>query len=252
MRTKCSELRNVSCAVASHRLRHPLQNRFASSARVVGFLAFTLGVLLDSHSSLAHEDVGTAPATENEPVAASVESVSEAAPDKTESAASTGGDTANDSPGGDTTNDSLLSRVRFALPVEATVIGLTVGVRPEFLFQPFRHARWFELRAAAGVLPGLEYLSTPVSVGIRGRYLDFPVHPLLGIALTQDIYWISDAAPILRGIVETDVGLSIDVAPQWAIDAVAYGGWGAIGEPGPLAGLRLGIRYTPGASSSAP
>ena len=48
------------------------------------------------------------------------------------------------------------------------------------------------------------------------------------------------------------LGLSIDVPTQWAIDAVAYGGWGAIGEPGPLAVLRLGIRDTPRASSSAP
>ena len=243
MRTEFSAINSGLRVHTPGRDRHIPTKRFQWNMRVGAIVAFTVGGLLHVPLARAQEDVGAGPASENAPVATNVESVPEVASDNTETAAATEVAAAN---------SSLLSRLRFALPVEASVIGLTVGLRPEFLFQPFEGARWFEVRAAAGVLPGLEYLSTPLSVGIRGRYLDFPAHPLLGIALTQDIYWISDAAPILRGIVETDVGLSIDVAPQWAIDAVAYGGWGAIGEPGPLAGLRLGIRYTPGASTGAP
>lgn len=144
---------------------------------------------------------------------------------------------------------TLWQRTRLALPLEVSVIGLTVGLRPELLYQPFAEAPWLELRAAAGVLPGAEYIATPVSLGVRGRYLDVPVHPLLGMAFTQDIYWITDASPILRGIWETDVGLSVDVHPEWSIDAIAYSGWGVVGEPGPLAGLRLGLRYTPAEGS---
>ena len=244
MPTEFSEIQSGPRDHSFGRDRHTAKKRFQWNVRVVGVMvAWTLGGLLYTPIARSQEDVGAEPASESAPVVSNVEAVSEAAADSVETAPTTEVDAAN---------DSLFNRLRFALPAEVSVIGLTVGVRPEFLFQPFQSARWFELRAAAGVLPGPEYLSTPLSVGIRGRYLDFPVHPLLGIALTQDIYWISDAAPILRGIVETDVGLSIDVTPQWAIDAVAYGGWGAIGEPGPLAGLRLGVRYTPEAIMSAP
>jgi hypothetical protein len=243
MRTEDSDIKSDLRGHAARCTRHFPTKRFGWSLRVCTFLACMLGGLVHVPAVHAQEESSIGPASEDAPVATRAEADSDAAVESGQGAAATKALEAN---------DSLWNRARVALPVEASVIGLTVGVRPEFLFQPFEGARWFELRAAAGVLPGPEYLSTPLSVGIRGRYLDFPVHPLLGIALTQDIYWISDAAPILRGIVETDVGLSIDVAPQWAVDAVAYGGWGAIGEPGPLAGLRLGIRYTPGASAGAP
>lgn len=147
MRTKRPDIKNVSRVVASHCLLHPPRNRFASSARVVGFLAFTLGGLVHAPLARAQEEVGVKASSEDAPVAANVESVSEAAPDGADTATVTEVNAAN---------DSLWSRARFALPIEASVIGLTVGVRPEFLFQPFESARWFELRAAAGVLPGLE------------------------------------------------------------------------------------------------
>lgn len=147
------------------------------------------------------------------------------------------------------TEPSVLHRLRFGMPLEASVIGLTVGARPEILFPLLDDGPWLELRVAAGMLPGPEYLATPVSVGLRGRYLDMPVHPLLGLAFTQEILWISDASPVLRGVVEADIGLSVDVHPQWAVDALVYSGWAAMGEPGPVAGMRLGLRFTPSVSN---
>ena len=136
-------------------------------------------------------------------------------------------------------------QLAYVLPVEVTVIGLTSGIRPEIVYTPFENLKWFETKASVGLMPGAEFLSTPVSLGVRGRYFDFVLHPTAGLALTEDLLWITDAAPVVRTTMEMDLGLSYDVNDRWAIDAQAYTGWGIVGEAGPVAGMRLGLRFRP-------
>lgn len=133
----------------------------------------------------------------------------------------------------------------YVLPLEVTVIGLTYGLRPELVYTPFEKAKWLEAKASFGLLPGPEYFSTPLSLGIRGRYFDFALHPTAGIALTEDVLWISDADPVLRTTMDLEIGLSYDIDERWSIDAQAYTGWAIITDIGPVAGMRLGVRYRP-------
>ena len=133
----------------------------------------------------------------------------------------------------------------FVIPTEVTVVGLTYGIKPELVYTPFEQAKWLEAKASFGVMPGPEYFSTPLSLGIRGRYFDFALHPMAGIAITEDFIWISDAPPVIRTGVEMDLGLSYDINQQWSNDSQAYTGWSIIKDIGPLAGMRLGVRYRP-------
>ena len=133
----------------------------------------------------------------------------------------------------------------YVIPMEVTVVGLTYGIKPELVYTPFEKAKWLEAKASFGIMPGPEYFSTPLSLGIRGRYSDFALHPMAGIAITEDFIWISDAPPVIRTGVEMDLGLSYDINAQWSIDAQTYTGWSIINDIGPLAGLRFGVRYRP-------
>lgn len=133
----------------------------------------------------------------------------------------------------------------YVLPVEVTVVGLTYGIRPELVYTPFEKAKWLEAKASFGIMPGAEFFSTPLSLGIRGRYFDFMLHPTAGIALTEDFLWISDADPVIRTSMEMDIGLSYDINDQWSIDTQAYTGWTIINDIGPVTGLRMGVRYRP-------
>jgi len=135
--------------------------------------------------------------------------------------------------------------VSYFIPAEVTIVGLTYGVKPEIVYTPFEQAKWLEAKASVGIMPGPEYFSTPLTLGIRGRYFDFALHPMAGMAITEDFLWISDAPPVIRTAVEMDLGLSYDINDQWSIDAQAYTGWSIINDIGPTAGMRLGVRYRP-------
>ena len=141
---------------------------------------------------------------------------------------------------------TILTGFSYVLPVEVTVVGLTYGIKPEVVYTPFEQAKWLEAKASVGLMPGPEYFSTPLTLGIRGCYFDFALHPTAGIALTEDFIWISDAPAVIRTAMEMDLkGLSYDINDQWAIDAQAYTGWAIINDIGPTAGLRVGVRFRP-------
>ena len=133
----------------------------------------------------------------------------------------------------------------YGIPLEVSVIGLTYGPRPEVIYTPFEKLKWFETKASLGVMPGPEIFATPLSVGFRGRFFDFALHPMAGMAVTEDIIWIASGETVFRTVMEMDLGLSYDINDQWALDAQAYSGWTFYGDVGPVAGLRFGVRFRP-------
>lgn len=132
-------------------------------------------------------------------------------------------------------------RLVLGLPAEVDLVGPAAGLRPEVLVGLDR-AGVAHLRGAVGILPGLEYLYLPASLGWRARMRPARrVHPQLGLGGEVQSFWVADAPPVFRGAAYLELGLSVDVDERWALAGAIVPEVAVTGVPGPGLGLRLGV-----------
>ena len=134
-------------------------------------------------------------------------------------------------------------RLAVGLPAEVDIVGLAVGARPELLWQPFDAEGRLHLRAAAGLLLGREYLYTPVGLG--ARWIGRPErrwHPVGGLGLEQQNFWVTDARPVTRTAMAFDLGLQMEARPGDHIGLLLSPEFAFLGEPGPGLSVRVALQ----------
>ena len=134
----------------------------------------------------------------------------------------------------------LLSAERFtvSLPIEVHVIGAAAGVRPDVLWRPFAADGAFHVRAAAGFLPGPEFLFLPIELGARWAWHPaWFARPFVGVSVEGQGFFISDGPPTTRLAFATELGWGIDINElTWSL-AVAPS-LAPFGVPGPGLAVR--------------
>lgn len=106
-------------------------------------------------------------------------------------------------------DDGFLDRGRFSggLSLDVTVVGASVGLRPEILYRPFSPDGSSHLRLAIGAMPGLEFFFIPVNFGWRQIFRrDARFQPLFGAGYEHQFFLISDAANVQRGALYLEIG----------------------------------------------
>jgi hypothetical protein len=142
--------------------------------------------------------------------------------------------------------DGALSAERFsvALPLEAHVIGAAAGVRPEVTWRPFAANGVFHLRAAAGMLPGTEYLFLPADLGVRWWWRPaWWAQPFVGLSVEGQGFVIEDGPPAGRIAVASELGwgIAVDEALTWSVSVAPS--LAPFGVPGPGLALRTTFSF---------
>lgn len=135
-------------------------------------------------------------------------------------------------------------RFSLAANLQVDLLGLAVGIRPEFLYRPFRATRGFNLRFGFGLLGGPEYFFLPVDVGWRQHFV--PHHRVtleLGAGYEQQSFFVRDAPPVTRGYFYAELGLAVRVASRGWLGVQFAPGWAPFSHPGPGVATRLGFRW---------
>lgn len=132
------------------------------------------------------------------------------------------------------------SRFEVQLPVEVTLVGLTWGVRPEFLIRPGEPGSVSRLRVAIGVLAGKDQIFLPLSVGYRAVFRQGQlVQPSLGAGLELQHRIVEDLAPIRQWGVYLEGGVGFSVTPQLSLGAMVSMDVMLLGGPGIGLGPRI-------------
>lgn len=132
------------------------------------------------------------------------------------------------------------------VPLEYNVLGQNIGLRPELLVGGPQGTH--NLRVAAGVLPGPEYLYLPANLGYRlivGRRAGWPVLPAVGGGVETQVFVLGDAPAVRRVAYTVELGASWQINPHWALGAQAAGELSLYRVPGFGVSVRALLSWTP-------
>lgn len=112
-------------------------------------------------------------------------------------------------------------RFEVGLPLEVTLVGLTVGVRPELLFRPGAPGTVSRLRVAFGVLGGPDQLFLPLSLGYRAQFRQSSiVQPIVGAGLELQHRLVDDLPAVRQFGFYGEFGVGFAVGPQLSLSAL--------------------------------
>lgn len=144
-----------------------------------------------------------------------------------------------------TAKESPLAAHRFTvgLPAEVTVVGLTLGIRPEVLYRFGCAGSRSRLRAAIGILDGPEQLFVPVSVGYRAIFRQrSTVTAMVGVGGEWQNRIVSDLPTVRQYGVYLEGGVGITATARLTIDFAVALDVMVFGGPGIGLGPRLGVQ----------
>ena len=136
--------------------------------------------------------------------------------------------------------DKLIDRFAISLPVEVTLVGLTIGIRPDVLFRFGCPGSRSRIRFAVGLLTGRDQLFLPISLGYRAVFRNAElVQPSVGIGLEQQRRFVSDFATVVQSgfYVEANVGFAL--SPKFKIGFGTSLDLMLVGGPGAGLGLNM-------------
>lgn len=134
-------------------------------------------------------------------------------------------------------------RFEVGLPLEVTLVGLTVGVRPELVFRPGAPGTVSRLRVAFGVFGGPDQLFLPLSLGYRAQFRQASiVQPIVGLGLELQHRLVDDLPPVRQFGFYGEVGVGFAVTQHLSLSAV-FGFDLMLIVPGIGFGPRLGASW---------
>ncbi|MBP9087656.1 MAG: hypothetical protein KBG15_16155 [Kofleriaceae bacterium] len=145
-----------------------------------------------------------------------------------------------------TGTESPLAAHRFTvgLPAEVTVVGLTMGIRPEVLYRFGCAGTRSRLRAAIGVLNGPDQFFVPVSVGYRAIFRQrSTVTAMVGVGGEWQNRIVSDLPTVRQYGLYLEGGVGIKATARFTIDFAVALDVMVFGGPGIGLGPRLGVQF---------
>jgi hypothetical protein len=123
--------------------------------------------------------------------------------------------------------------VLLELGAEATLVGLTFGLRPELLLQPGGPGTVSQIRFALGVFRGPDQTFIPASVGYRAHFRSTQTfQPLVGAGLEMQSRLVNDLPPVNQYGLYLEGGLAVGLSPStflgvmFSADLMFFGGPG--------------------------
>jgi hypothetical protein len=142
-----------------------------------------------------------------------------------------------------TESPSAAHRFTIGLPAEVTLVGLTLGIRPEVLYRFGCAGARSRLRVAIGLLDGPDQFFVPVSVGYRAIFRQrSTVNPMVGAGGEMQNRMVSDFPTVRQYGVYLEGGLGIKATQRLTFDFAAALDVMLLGGPGAGLGLRLGVQ----------
>jgi hypothetical protein len=142
--------------------------------------------------------------------------------------------------------DGWLSDGRFSVgvPLEATVVGFSAGLRPELLYRPFSADGGTHLRVALGVMPGLEFTFMPVNIGWRQIFRRGEFYqPVVGAGYEHQLFLIPDYETVQRGALYLEGGSDFRLDEHSHVGALIAVDAAVFTRPGFGLSGRINYRY---------
>lgn len=135
------------------------------------------------------------------------------------------------------------SRFSFVGSLEANLVGLAVGVRPELLWRPFDPEGGGNVRFSFGILGGPELWHFPIALGWRQVFLSGPFRIQLGAGVEQQTFVIPDFDTLSRTAFYAETGFEILLDDNLLLLVQYQLDFSVITLPGFGMGLRAGLRW---------
>lgn len=138
------------------------------------------------------------------------------------------------------------TQVLLELGVEATLVGLGFGARPELLIQPGGPGTASQIRFAVGVFGGPDHLFIPVSVGYRAHFRSTKLlQPMVGAGLEMQNRFVSDLPAVNQYGLYLEGGLVFGITRSLFAGVMVTADLMLFGGPGFGLGPRLLLGFRP-------